>query len=92
MIHVCRVTQRGSLSSHIFNRMVDDSVKEWLKTHLGKETATEGVGEQIHKLLIAFYADDGLVQSQDPVFLQEAFVLLVALFERIRLGTNTTKT
>ena len=87
-----RVIQWGSLSSHIFNLMVDDSVHEWLKTHVGKETATAGVGEQIYKLLIAFDADDGLVQSQDPVFLQEAFVLLVALFEHTGLGTNTTKT
>ena len=59
---------------------------------MGEEVAADGIGAQIRALLAAFYADDGLVQSRDPAFLQYAFDILVGLFGRVGLCTNTTKT
>ncbi len=44
------------------------------------------------EILVAFYVDDGLVASRDPVWLQESFDILIRLFERIRLFTNASKT
>jgi hypothetical protein len=41
---------------------------------------------------VAFYVDDGLIASQDPVWLQESFNILIGLFERIGLFTNANKT
>ena len=38
------------------------------------------------------YADDGMVASSDPRWLQWAFTTLVGLFERVGLKTNTGKT
>ena len=39
-----------------------------------------------------FYADDGLVASTDPVWLQLAFDFLTGLFDRVGLRTNVCKT
>ena len=39
-----------------------------------------------------FYADDGMVASSDPVWLQGAFNALVGLFDRVSLQTDVGKT
>ena len=44
---------------------------------------TSGIGEEIRSFLVAFYADDGILQSRDPVRLQTAADILVGLFERV---------
>ena len=59
---------------------------------MGEEVAADGIGAQIRALLAAFYEDKGLVQSRDPAFLEHAFDILVVLFERVGLRTNTIKT
>ena len=38
-----------------------------------------------------FYADDRMVASKDPVWLQSAFVMLRGLFDRMGLRTNIRK-
>ena len=39
-----------------------------------------------------FYANDGMVVSSDPAWLQGAFTSLVAIFDRVGLMTNSGKT
>ena len=39
-----------------------------------------------------FYADNGMVVSSDPAWLQGAFSALVAIFDRVSLQTNVNKT
>ena len=39
-----------------------------------------------------FYADDGMVASSDPFWLQGTFNALLGLFDRVGLGTNVGKT
>ena len=80
------------MSPRIFNIMVDAIVQEWLCQIFGDEVAASGIGVEIRSFLAAFFADDGLVQSRDPVFLQHSFDILIDLFERVGLRTNTTKT
>ena len=86
------MTQGGPVSPRIFNIMVDAIVREWLRQTFGDEVAGSGLGEEIRSFLAAFYADDGLIQGRDPVLLQSAFDVLIELFERVGLRTNTTKT
>ena len=57
----------GPFSPRIFNTMVDAIMREWLRRTLGNGAVVVGVGEEIRQFLAAFYADDGLVQSSDPV-------------------------
>ncbi len=42
--------------------------------------------------VVAFFVDNGLVRSRDPVWLQSTLNILVTLFESIRLRTNLDKT
>ncbi len=85
------VTQGGPLSSFMFNVHVDAVVREWLHQTLGEEAACDGLGECVVKILVAFYVDNGLIASRDPVWLQESFDVLIGLFERIGLFTNAAK-
>ncbi len=86
------VTQRSLLSSLMFNVCVDAIVREWLHQTLGEEAALNGLGEHVVEILVAFYINDRLIVSCDPVWLQESFDVLIGLFERIGLFTNTAKT
>ena len=42
-----RVLQGGPVSPWIFNVMVDDIVREWLRQVLGEEVACSGIGADI---------------------------------------------
>ena len=46
----------------------------------------------IRTIVAVFYADDGLVAAREPKVLQDSFDILISLFERVGLETNTTKT
>ncbi len=76
----------------MYNMCVDAVVREWLHQKLGDDTARQGIGDEVAKWMVAFYIDDGLVASRDPVWLQSSFNILVSLFERIGLFTNAAKT
>jgi hypothetical protein len=42
--------------------------------------------------MASFYVDDGVVYARDPAWLQSSFDVLINLFERVGLKTNTKKT
>ena len=83
---------RGAFSPRNFNVMADDIVWEWLCQVLGDEVACSGIGAEICRFLAVLYADNGLIQSSNPALLQSLFDILVELFERVGLHTNTKKT
>lgn len=86
------VTQGGPLSPTLFNLLVDAVTREWLVQVLGDEANTEW-GRQTRRALCAFfYVDDAFLASRNPVFLQGALDVLVNLFDRVGLRTNTKKT
>ena len=60
-------TQDGPLLSTIFNIIVDAVVQEWLRHVVSAKSANSGIiREDLRRFLTCFYADDGLVVSQDP--------------------------
>ncbi len=85
------VTQGGPLSSLMFNVCVDAVIREWLHWTLGEEAA-QGRFEEASREIVAFFVDDWLVGSRNPVWLQSALQVLVILFESIGLRTNPDKT
>ena len=73
------VTQGDFLSPTIFNLMVDGILREW-----DWQLIEMGLGfDDVRRLLACFYADDGIVAARDPKDLQDAFDLLIALFDRV---------
>ena len=86
------VTQGGPFSPRIFNVVVDAVVREWLRQSLGEEAARHGLGDLVATIMVAFYADDGVLSARCPEWLQESFTTLVGLFECVGLRTNAQKT
>ena len=84
------VTQGGPLSSLMFNVCVDAVIREWLRRTIDEEAAN-GIFAEASREIVAFFVDDGLVGSRDPVWLQGALDVLVVLFESIGLRTNPDK-
>ena len=85
------VTQGDPLSCTIFNVVVDAVVRHWVTiTVTEAETRGERGREGRHQAAL-FYAEDGMLASSDPQWLQWAFTQLVGLFDRVGLNTNTGK-
>jgi hypothetical protein len=76
----------------MFDVYVVAIVREWLHQMLDEDAAQDGIGYRVAEILVAFYVNDGILASQDPVWLQELFDILIGLFERISLFTNAAKT
>ena len=86
------MTQGDPLSPTIFNVVVDAVVRHWVTLTVEEaETQGERGWEGRHQDAL-FYADDGMVASPDPRWLQWAFNTLVRLFDRVGLHTNVGKT
>ena len=86
------VTQGDPLYTTIFNVVVDAVVRHWLTVMAkGAEARGERGKEGRHKNSL-FYADDSIVASLYPQWLQGAFSTLVGLLDRVVLRTNSGKT
>jgi hypothetical protein len=85
------ITQGWPLSSLMFNVCVDAVIREWLCRTIN-EKAASGVFSEACREIVAFFVDNGLVRSRDPIWLQSAMDILITLFEGIGLRTNPDKT
>jgi hypothetical protein len=86
------VTQGDPVSPTIFNIVVDAVVRYWLSLVCGENIAANGFGYEVKEKCVLFYADDGLLSSRKKEWVQESFDVLIGIFERVGLRTNTTKT
>ena len=86
------VMQGNPLPPTIFNVVVDAVVRHWIEG-LIIETEEKGeTGREGRHQSAVFYANNGMVVSSDPAWLQGAFSALVAIFYRVGLRTNPNKT
>ena len=84
--------QGNPLSPPIFNVVVNAVVRHWVNSLVDEaESKGETEREGRHQSSV-FYANDGMVVSSDPAWLQGAFNALVAIFDRVGLLTNVRKT
>ena len=86
------VTQGDPLSPTIFNVVVDVVVRHWVTLEVEEADMRGERGREGRHQVALFYADDGMLVSSDPQWLQWAFTQLVGLFDRVGLNTNTGKT
>merc|ERR1712117_801254 len=73
-------TQGDTDSPVIFNLIVDAVLRTWKAMPDYKDS------------IASFYADDGLIENEDPQALQEDLNTIVTLFQRVGLKTNDRKT
>ncbi len=87
------VTQGGPLSAKLFNILVDAVACEWFRElrEVGDYGERE-LDDLMSTFCSIFYVDNAYLASRDAEFLQRALDLLVSLFERVGLETNTSKT
>ena len=86
------VTQGDPLSPTIFNVVVDAVVRHWVNGLVDEAEEKGETGREGRHQSVVFYADDGIVVSSDPVWIQGDFSDLVAIFDRVGLLTNVGKT
>ena len=72
--------------------VVDNVIRTWLAMTLeDQRVAHDRLGETVGRCLGVLYADDGIVGSRDPDWLQHAMKVLVGIFRRYGLAGNVTK-
>ena len=67
-------------------------MRNWLSVVSNDPDDAYALGDNISTRAVLFYVDDGLIGSTNPEWLQESFHVLVDLFARVGLLTNTDKT
>ena len=63
-------------------------MRHWLTGVIADAEERGNLGKEGRHQVALFYADDGMVASSDPRWLQGAFNTLVGLFDRVGLRTN----
>ena len=86
------VTQGEPLSPTNFNVVVDAVVRYWVTMAIDEAERRGERGKEGRHQAALFYADNGMVASSDPRWLQWAYNALVSLFERVGLRANVGKT
>ena len=86
------VTQGDPISPTIFNVVVDVVVRHWVTMALSEAEKRGGRGGEGRHQAALLYAEDGMISSSNPRWIQWAFNSLVSLFERVGLRTNVGKT
>jgi len=76
----------------IFNVVVDSVVRHWMTVMVDDGGTSAMTGLTLKELLLLLCADDGMIASRDPAWLQEALTALVALFRWAGLEINVKKT
>ena len=86
------VTQGDTLYPTLFNVVMDAVICQWVTVVEATEEGMEGLGLLIWDLAEYFYANNGIVASNQPERLQREFEVLTGLLDRVGLRKNTRKT
>ena len=86
------ITQGDPLSPTIYNVVVDVVVRYCVNGLVDEAEAKGETGREGQHQLAVFYANDGMVVSLDPAWIQGAFNALVAIFYKVGLLKNVRKT
>ena len=86
------MTQGDPLSPTILNVVVDAVVRHWVTGVIADAEERDKLGKEGRHQVEIFYADNGMVASSDPHWLQGAFNTLVGIFDRVGLQNVFGKT
>ena len=83
---------KSIIVNSVTNVVVDAVVRHWLLVATQEAERRGERGRERRHQAALFYADDGMIASSDPRWLQWAFTILVGLFDRVGLKKNQRKT
>ena len=88
-----RGTTQGGLVSHtLFKVVMENVIHTWLEMAVeDQRVAHTRMEEAVGRCLGIFYADDGMVVSRYPEWLQHLMHILVSPFRRYGLAANVAK-
>ena len=86
------ITQGDPLSPTIFNVVVDAVVRHWVTVAVEGAKERGECGQDSRHQAAQLYADNDMVASSDPRWLQGSFATLVSLFDRVSLQKIVGKT
>ena len=79
----------GLYYTTLFNVAVGSVVQHWFSlTEEVKYATNDGLGMAVGRSMGIFYADDSLIGSQDPEWLQGAINVLIGILHRVSLMPN----
>ena len=85
-------TQGGLVSPTLFNVVVDSVIRTWLAIKIEDQRVAQYIlVETVGRCVVLFYADNCMVGSRNPDWLQHAMNFLVGLFSRYGLAANVAK-
>ena len=85
-------TQVELISTTLFNVVVDNVVWSWLAMNVeDQKVVQEGLGINVGRCLGVFYAEDVIVRTQEPEWLQNALNVIIGLFHWYGLIVNAAK-
>ena len=79
------MTQGEPVYPTLFNIIVDSVVRADLQEICGSQEAQLGFGWSTGEHNIFFYADDGRIAGQYPIWVQTSLMTLVRIFDRVSL-------
>ena len=85
------MTQGDLLSPTIFNVVVDAVIRHWVTGVIAEAEARGDLGKEGRHQAALFYANNNMVASSDPGWIQGAFNTLLGLFDKVGLQTNLGK-
>ena len=82
------VDQEELMSPTIFNVVVDAVVRHCVSLVVEGAEGPDGRGVEVLICTLLLYADDILIASTNPVWMQRAFLILTGLFDRVGIQIN----
>ena len=83
------ITQGGLASIMIFNVNINSLIRHWSSLMVEEVAVVHGgLGHMGGRSLVMLYADDGILGSQYPEWIQGDLNVLIGLFQRIGLADN----
>ena len=80
------------MSPTLLNMVMDNVIRTWLAMTVEyQRVAHDFLGEVFGRFLGRFYANDGMVGSRDPGWLQHSMNVLVGLFRWYGLAANAAQ-
>ena len=85
------MTQGDPPSPTVLNMAVETLMRQWISMVAGGAGVQDGWGREVIHCTVFFCADNSLVTSNNPIWMQGKFITLTGLFYRMGIQKNVGK-